>query len=220
MRSFQIIVIFGMVIFLLLPVVFAQQDSDGDGMSDEDELKYGLDPEDPSDAFMDTDGDGYTNKQELDTGTDPVNCNSYPGLENRRLVITAGVTNFGIIRAGENRTFPLEVTAIDGHFEEVTIEVVEKSVFEVTVEPPIQKMSRDATVEFLIMVKMPLDGLTGNVSYSILLKAVSGDIESNEERIYFGEEGEIKESPGLGTFLILVPFLVVSLLIYRKRSRR
>ncbi|MPZ17152.1 MAG: hypothetical protein GEV06_04460 [Luteitalea sp.] len=40
-------------------------DSDGDGMSDEDEINYGLDPNDPTDAQEDPDGDGIPNIDEV-----------------------------------------------------------------------------------------------------------------------------------------------------------
>jgi len=46
-------------------------DSDGDGMPDQFELAYGLNPNNPSDASVDSDGDGYTNLQEYLAGTDP-----------------------------------------------------------------------------------------------------------------------------------------------------
>jgi len=36
-------------------------DTDGDGIPDEDEIRMGLNPRDPSDALLDSDGDGYTN---------------------------------------------------------------------------------------------------------------------------------------------------------------
>ncbi len=52
------------------------QDSDGDGMSDVDEIKYGLNP-DVNDAEQDLDGDGVTNQDELDAGTDPTK-DDYP----------------------------------------------------------------------------------------------------------------------------------------------
>jgi hypothetical protein len=48
-----------------------QVDTDGDGMPDEWEIQYGLDPEDPSDASADLDGDGLTNYYEFLAGTDP-----------------------------------------------------------------------------------------------------------------------------------------------------
>jgi hypothetical protein len=51
-------------------------DSDGDGMSDQFESTYGLNPNDPSDASVDSDGDGYTNLQEYLAGTDPKNPDS------------------------------------------------------------------------------------------------------------------------------------------------
>jgi hypothetical protein len=51
-------------------------DSDGDGMSDEFEEFYGLNPHDPSDASLDSDGDGLTNLQEFQAGTNPLDPNS------------------------------------------------------------------------------------------------------------------------------------------------
>lgn len=46
-------------------------DSDLDGMPDWWELKYGLDPNDPSDANGDLNGDGYTNIEKFINGIDP-----------------------------------------------------------------------------------------------------------------------------------------------------
>ncbi len=46
-------------------------DSDGDGMSDDCELRYGLDPLQPADAIADPDHDGKTNLEECLTGTNP-----------------------------------------------------------------------------------------------------------------------------------------------------
>lgn len=47
------------------------KDSDGDGMPDEWEKKYGLNPNDPSDANGDLNGDGYTNIEKYINGIDP-----------------------------------------------------------------------------------------------------------------------------------------------------
>jgi hypothetical protein len=46
-------------------------DSDGDGMRDEFEARYGLDPFDESDAGMDPDGDGFSNLQEYQLRANP-----------------------------------------------------------------------------------------------------------------------------------------------------
>ena len=49
----------------------APVDSDHDGMPDDWEDKYGLDPSGASDTSQDKDGDGYTNIEEYLNGTDP-----------------------------------------------------------------------------------------------------------------------------------------------------
>lgn len=47
-------------------------DSDADGIEDADENRYGLDPWDPADANQDLDGDGLSNAQEINSySTDP-----------------------------------------------------------------------------------------------------------------------------------------------------
>jgi len=58
------------------------EDKDGDGMPDWWEKKYGLNPDDPSDAAKDKDGDGYTNLEEFLNGTDPTKAVDYTKLEN------------------------------------------------------------------------------------------------------------------------------------------
>jgi len=48
------------------------KDSDGDGMPDAWEIKYGLNPHDASDANGDLSGDGYTNIEKYINGIDPI----------------------------------------------------------------------------------------------------------------------------------------------------
>lgn len=49
----------------------APKDSDGDGMPDDWELRFGLSPINPADSNLDKDHDGYTNIEEYLNGTDP-----------------------------------------------------------------------------------------------------------------------------------------------------
>lgn len=50
--------------------VASVSDSDGDGITNLDEVRYGLDPGDPTDASIDLDNDGLTNAQEIASSTD------------------------------------------------------------------------------------------------------------------------------------------------------
>ncbi|MGA1820968.1 MAG: hypothetical protein ACMUIG_00415 [Thermoplasmatota archaeon] len=54
------------------------KDTDGDGMNDSFEIRYGLNPE-VDDASEDPDYDGYSNLDEYLGGSDPTDKNSYPG---------------------------------------------------------------------------------------------------------------------------------------------
>ena len=47
-------------------VVKVEVDSDNDGLPNDWEKKYGLNPNDPADADLDKDGDGFTNREEFE----------------------------------------------------------------------------------------------------------------------------------------------------------
>ncbi len=51
----------------VVPVV----DTDNDGLPDDWEIQYGLNPFDPNDALIDSDGDGLSNLTEFENGSDP-----------------------------------------------------------------------------------------------------------------------------------------------------
>ena len=53
-------------------------DADSDGLPDEWEKKYGLNPNDPADANADADGDDFTNLEEFAAKTDPKDRNDHP----------------------------------------------------------------------------------------------------------------------------------------------
>ena len=53
-------------------------DGDKDGLPDEYEKKYGLDPKNPADVNEDKDGDGFTNMEEFVAKTDPSDPDSHP----------------------------------------------------------------------------------------------------------------------------------------------
>lgn len=59
-------------------VVRGGVDADNDGLPDAWELKYGLNPNDPSDAKKDLDGDTFSNLEEFEAKTDPKNTDSHP----------------------------------------------------------------------------------------------------------------------------------------------
>ncbi|HMM01400.1 MULTISPECIES: polysaccharide lyase [unclassified Dysgonomonas] len=58
------------------------KDSDGDGIPDEWEKKYGLNPNDPTDAVKDMNGDGYTNIEKFINGIDPTKKTDWTKPEN------------------------------------------------------------------------------------------------------------------------------------------
>jgi len=66
----------GALAMVRIAVATGPLDTDGDGMSDDWEQTYGLNPNDPADAAQDIDGDGLTNLQEFGRQTDPRNADT------------------------------------------------------------------------------------------------------------------------------------------------
>ena len=60
------------------------KDSDMDGMPDEWEKRYKLNPNDPSDAVQDCNGDGYTNIEKYINGIDPTKKVDWKDLKNNK----------------------------------------------------------------------------------------------------------------------------------------
>jgi hypothetical protein len=65
------------------------KDSDKDGMPDAWEKKYGLNPDDPSDANGDLNGDGYTNIEKYINGIDPSIKTDWTDLKNNKETLEA-----------------------------------------------------------------------------------------------------------------------------------
>lgn len=59
-------------------VVKVEVDTDHDGLPNDWEKKYGLNPDDPADANQDADGDGFTNLEEYVAKTNPKDKDSHP----------------------------------------------------------------------------------------------------------------------------------------------
>lgn len=55
-----------------------ETDNDKDGIPNDWELKYGLNPAEAGDAGADNDADGFTNLEEYEAGTDPTDPESHP----------------------------------------------------------------------------------------------------------------------------------------------
>lgn len=66
-----------------LIVAVGAGDKDGDTISDQDEIKIGLNPEDPNDVNLDKDEDGFMNIDEYKADTDLSDPNSHPSVINR-----------------------------------------------------------------------------------------------------------------------------------------
>ena len=60
--------------------VITDEDSDGDGIKDVDEQRYGWNPNDPEDALMDSNGNGFSNLYEIENGFNPQMPNDCPPL--------------------------------------------------------------------------------------------------------------------------------------------
>lgn len=84
----------------------AMIDSDGDGLSDEDENTLGTDP-----AKADSDEDGFSDGVEIQAGTDPLDPNSIPEVENNIIFIRQPAGSFpldvpGLLEGFYNLTNP------------------------------------------------------------------------------------------------------------------
>jgi len=91
-------------------------DSDGDLMLDAYEIALGFDPLDPADADADTDGDGLSNLGEQDFGTDPLDASSVaPYNDGFTESFESGTTTGWYTPDGYSKTWvPTTVTASDG----------------------------------------------------------------------------------------------------------
>ncbi len=81
----------------------APPDSDNDGMPDEWEIRYGLNPNSPDDANEDADGDGYTNIEEYINGTDPNAADQVPASWNYANIKNAQLVAIELYHKGDYR---------------------------------------------------------------------------------------------------------------------
>lgn len=94
------------------------RDSDGDGMSDKDEMKYGFNALDPSDAASDADEDGFSNGEEVTAQTDPKNKDSRPDPSTKLRVAKINIEPFkirfqGIQKLPDGDRYQLNLRSLD-----------------------------------------------------------------------------------------------------------
>ena len=81
--------------FMQPPIEIAKvKDDDGDGLTNQQELDLGLNPNDPSDAREDLDGDGFDNFTEIQNGTDFKDQISYPAPHHLLRLLRAKASPF------------------------------------------------------------------------------------------------------------------------------
>ena len=87
-------------------------DTDQDGLPNDWEVRYSLDPSDSSDAQKDLDKDSYSNLDEYIGGSDPADPNSFPGKIKMRVITIfrkgIQVNFFGYIKLPD-ATFQLQI---------------------------------------------------------------------------------------------------------------
>ncbi|PID48039.1 MAG: hypothetical protein CR967_01895 [Proteobacteria bacterium] len=88
-------------------------DSDNDGITDKDELRYGLDPYDGTDAKKDKDGDSVSNIDEIILETDPTDASSNKRLESSDKLLNKHLQGI-IINTDDDDAFKV---VLDGNVE-------------------------------------------------------------------------------------------------------
>ena len=92
-----------------LEVVYEQSDTDGDGIPDWWEDKYGLDNEDPTDAVIDSDDDGSDNLSEYLAGSDPTDDNRSPTLATARIPIHESCVTLVLLHVHDSDSSPEDI---------------------------------------------------------------------------------------------------------------
>ncbi len=173
---------------LLVTVLDIDKDSDNDGMSDEWEIYYGLDPYNPKDALEDKDNDGYLNNIEFAQGSAPQDSFSTPITANDKT--PPKITHKKVVRGKQLNAIVISATVVDDDSDIKSVILYYKK------KSDLGYNSLSMGNENIYSATIPASMVTlDDLEYYI--EAV--DNSKSRNTAYFGKEGQTLKRPSLAS---------------------